>query len=137
MADLVLYDPKYFGTKPDIVLKGGLNTVCMMGDPNASIPTPQPVLSRQMFGANASALEQNCLVFVSNTSVDKVKDYNLKKTVVAVKNCRGIGKKDMKYNDYLPNIKVDPETYKVTIDGEQISSNPVNELPMAQSVFLF
>lgn len=137
LADLVLYDPKYFGTKPEVVLKGGLNTICMMGDANASIPTPQPVISRKMFGAHHSVLSQNCLTFVSQASLNQIPSYNLQKRIVAVKACRKISKADMKLNNFCPSISVDPETYKVTVDGQEISAKPAKELPMTQAVFLF
>ena len=112
--------------------------MCMMGDPNASIPTPQPVISRPMFGAHESVLSETCIAFVSGVSLESVRSsYNLKKKVLPVKRCRKIGKKDMKLNDYCPNITVDPESYKVAIDGKEIGSMPSKTLPLTQSVFMF
>ncbi|RYY68326.1 MAG: urease subunit alpha, partial [Chitinophagaceae bacterium] len=110
-----------------------------MGDPNASIPTPQPVLYRHMFGAHAGALHQTCVSFVSQLSLENnvVSEYGLKKMILPVKNCRTISKKDLIHNDVTPHIEVDPETYKVTVDGEHISCEPLAELPLAQRYFLF
>lgn len=136
LADLVLYTPAFFGTKPDIVLKGGLIAVCQMGDPNASIPTPQPVFARPMFGSIRSVLSMNSFVFVSKASVTNVETYGLKKKLVPVKNCRSVSKSDMKWNDYLPKIIVDPETYKVTCDGMEVFCAPAEKIPLSQSVFL-
>jgi urease subunit alpha len=136
LADLVLYTPAFFGTKPDLVLKGGLIVVCQMGDPNASIPTPQPVYARPMFGSIPSVLSMNSFAFISQASLPKVETYGLKKMLVPVKGCRSVTKADMKWNDYLPDISVDPETYKVTCDGIEIECDPVATIPLSQSVFL-
>ena len=110
-----------------------------LGDANGSIPTTQPIISRPMYGANASSLSSSCFVFVSKLSVDEgvVQGYNLRKRIEPVKNCRNISKKDMHYNDAMPKLTVDPETYKVTADGEECVCDPVNTLPLTQSVFLF
>jgi urease len=110
-----------------------------LGDANGSIPTTEPVIGRPMFGALASALNKSCMVFVSQSSIDNgtVEKYRLKKKVEPVKNCRGISKKDMKLNDALPAISVDPETYDVTSDGILVTCEPVNKLPLTQSVYLF
>ncbi|KAJ3315171.1 hypothetical protein HDV04_004312 [Boothiomyces sp. JEL0838] len=136
LADLVLYSPSFFGTKPDLVLKGGLIVSCQMGDPNASIPTPQPVHSRPMFGSFPAVLSMNCFAFISKASELQVAGYNLKKKLVPVKGCRSVKKTDMKHNSHIPKISVDPETYQVTCDGEILKSLPSDKLPMAQSVFL-
>ncbi|KAI8582831.1 hypothetical protein K450DRAFT_225013 [Umbelopsis ramanniana AG] len=139
VADLVAFDPAFFGTKPSLVLKGGIIAWGDMGDANGSIPTTQPVIGRPMFGSYASALNKSCMVFVSQAAIDagRVAKYRLRKKVEAVKNCRGISKKDMKLNDTLPAISVDPETYDVTCDGVLATCEPVNKLPLTQSVYLF
>ena len=119
VADLVMYSPAFFGTKPEIVIKSGVIIWSQMGDANASIPTIQPVVSRPMFGSYGSAAAKNSFTFVSQLSLisSTVQNYGLKKKIEAVKKCRNIGKKDMKLNDYLPNIEVDPEAYVVKADG--------------------
>lgn len=139
IADLVLYKPAYFGVKPELVLKGGLLIYAQMGDPNASIPTPQPVYPRPQFGAFGGALHKTCMTFVSQSSLEEgiVERYGLDRHVEAVKNCREIGKADMKRNDATPDIKVDPDTYQVWVDGEKVGSEPAKVLPMAQRYFLF
>ncbi|WP_141604135.1 urease subunit alpha [Terrilactibacillus laevilacticus] len=139
VADLVLWDPMFFGAKPDMIIKGGMVSYSMMGDANASIPTPQPVLYRSMFGAFGKALTQTCLTFVSTYAYEHhIKEtLGLQKQVKPVKGIRNLTKKDMKFNDKTPNIEVDPQTYKVTVDGEHITCDPVDELPMAQKYFLF
>jgi urease subunit alpha len=139
MADLVLWKPSLFGVKPEIIIKGGMIIAAKMGDPNASIPTPQPVYYRPMFGAHGKALHKTCATFVSQVSLDKgiVQGYNLQRMVLPVKNCRNIGKKDLIHNDATPNIEVNPENYKVTVDGEHITCEPMAELPLAQRYFLF
>ncbi len=139
MADLVLWKPAFFGVKPDVVVKGGLIARAAMGDPNASIPTPQPVLDRPMFGAMGGAVGPTACAFVSRAAADaRVGDaLGLAKIVAPVSNCRGIGKKDMRLNDALPAIDVDPETYVVRADGAALACEPASELPMAQRYFLF
>jgi urease subunit alpha len=139
LADLVLYDAAYFGVKPFLVLKGGLIVNAQMGDPNASIATPQPVYMRPQFASYGRALSKSCLSFVSKASLDKgiVEKYGLEREVVAVEHCRDIGKKDMKRNEATPEIRVDPDTYQVWVDGEKVSSEPLAALPMAQRYFLF
>ncbi|MDZ8118547.1 urease subunit alpha [Pontiella sp. NLcol2] len=137
LADLVLWRPDFFGSKPEIVIKGGVIAQAQMGDPNASIPTPQPFFSRPMFGSFGSAPANNSLVFVSQASLENVAGYALNKSASAVKNCRGLTKKDMKLNDLLPNIEIDPETYKVTVDGEHLTCEPAEKLPLAQLYQLF
>lgn len=139
LADLVLYTPAYFGSKPDLILKGGLVAYAQMGDANASIPTPEPTLSRPMFGANPSVLSNNCLAFVSKAAIESgiVASYGLNKKCEAVKGCRSVGKSDMKFNAAVPKMDVDPETYQVTADGVVLTAEPAKELPMAQSMFMF
>jgi urease subunit alpha len=138
-ADLVLWKPAYFGVKAEFVLKGGFLAYSQMGDANASIPTPQPVYSRPMFGAFGTALSKTCLSFVSKTSLAHgiAKRYGLTRQVVPVENCRKISKKDMKNNDATPKIEVDPDTYQVRVDGELATCEPASVLPLAQRYFLF
>ena len=138
LADLVLWKPAFFGSRPQMIIKGGIIAQSQMGDANASIPTPQPSFSRPMFGALGGAIGKSSMVFVSGASVERVRaDYGLTKQVVAVKNCRNIGKKDMALNDYLPNISVDPETYRVMVDGLHLTCEPAEVLPLAQLYNLF
>jgi urease subunit alpha len=139
LADLVLWKPAFFGVKPELVLKGGFIAWAQMGDPNASIPTPQPVVMRPMFGAFPRAIGSTSLAFVSQLSLDRgtVAAYGLGKRAVAVRGCRTIGKRDMKLNDALPRIQVDAETYVVTADGEELRATPAELLPLAQRYFLF
>jgi urease subunit alpha len=140
LADLVLWTPAFFGVKPDLIVKGGTIAAAAMGDPNASIPTPQPVHYRRMFGAHGRARYQTCLTFVSQTALDKGLSRKLKvnKPMVAVKGTRRqISKADMIHNQATPIIKVDPETYAVTADGVLLVCEPAAELPMAQRYFLF
>ena len=126
-------------TKPDMVIKAGMIAAAAMGDPNASIPTPQPVHYRPMFGSAGGSLTRSSLSFVSQAAIKaKVSErYGLQKSVVAVKNCRKIGKRDMIHNNLQPRISVDPETYEVIADGESLTCEPASELPMAQRYFLF
>lgn len=139
LADLVLWKPAFFGVKPELIIKGGFIIAGRMGDPNASIPTPQPVIYRHMFGAFGKALESTCYTFVSKASIDNgtIEKYGLKKKVAAVKNCRNISKKDLIHNDQTPQIDVDPENYDVRVDGEIITCEPASVLPLAQRYFLF
>jgi urease subunit alpha len=140
LADLVVWSPAFFGVKPDLVIKGGMIVAAAMGDPNASIPTPQPVHYRPMFGAFASARSGTCLTFASGVAVAKGfgKSWGLAKELVAVENVRGgIGKRSMVHNDATPNISVDAETYEVRADGELLICEPAKELPMGQRYFLF
>jgi urease subunit alpha len=139
LADLVLWSPAFFGVKPDCFLKGGAIAAAPMGDPNASIPTPQPVHYRPMFGAFGKALTASSLVFVSKAAVraklgDKL---GVEKELVAVEKTRSISKKSMIHNDATPDIEVDPETYEVRADGELLTCAPAEVLPMAQRYFLF
>jgi urease subunit alpha len=139
LADIVLWKPSMFGAKPEMIIKGGMIIASRMGDPNASIPTPQPVIYRHMFGAAGKALFKTCVTFVSQVSIDKkiVQKYGLEKMILPVKNCRTIGKKDMVNNSATPHIEVDPEKYEVKVDGEHIACEPMKVLPLAQRYFLF
>jgi len=138
-ADLVLWKPAFFGVKPFLIIKGGMIVSAAMGDPNASIPTPQPVHYRPMFGAHGSAVTHNSLSFVSQVSLDAGigERYGLHKPLVAVRGCRSVTKADMIHNSYQPEISVDPETYEVIADGQSLYCEPAIELPMAQRYFLF
>ncbi|MDH5740279.1 MAG: urease subunit alpha, partial [Nitrospira sp.] len=139
LADLVIWKPAFFGVKPEMVLKGGFIAQAQMGDPNASIPTPEPVISRPMFGAFGRALTSTSLTFFSQAGLDRdiPKKLGLQKRVAVVKNCRSVKKRDLKLNDYLPKIEVDSETYVVTADGMRLTCEPAVVLPMAQRYFLF
>ncbi len=138
-ADLVLWNPAFFAAKPDMIIKGGMIIAAKMGDANASIPTTQPVLYQPMFAAHGEAKGESCLTFVSKAAYDNgIKEkYGLQKTVVPVRNCRNIGKCDMKLNDATPEIKVDPETYTVTTDWVKLESGPAETLPLTQLYSLF
>ena len=138
-ADFVLWNTAFFGVKPEMVLIGGVITCAQMGDPNASIPTPQPVYSRPMFGAYGRSMETNSIIFVSQSaSENKVLDeLALRKKIVPIENTRSISKKSMKLNDLCPEIEVDSETYEVRLNGELITCEPAKELPMAQRYFLY
>ncbi len=139
LADLVLWTPAFFGVKPDLILKMGTIAAAPMGDPNASIPTPQPVHYRPMFGAFGKAMTKGRVTFVSQAGMAAGvgEKYGLASKVLPVKNTRNIGKKDMVLNDLMPNISVDPETYEVHADGELLTCEPAEVLPMAQRYFLF
>ncbi|KAI8375726.1 urea amidohydrolase alpha subunit [Choanephora cucurbitarum] len=139
VADLVCFQPEYFGTKPELILKAGIIVWGQMGDANGSIPTTEPTISRPMYGAYPSSLSASCFVFVSQISLDEgiIEKYKLRKRAEAVKGCRTVGKKDMKLNDAMPKITVDPETYKVQADGHDCVCDPVSSLPLTQSVYLF
>ncbi|OUJ71924.1 urease subunit alpha [Hymenobacter crusticola] len=138
LADLVLWKPHFFGSRPEMIIKGGIIVQSQMGDANASIPTPQPYFSRPMFGSFGPAIGKTSMIFVSQASVAHVQQhYGLQKQVVGVKNCRSVSKKDMALNDYLPNIQVDPETYKVTVDGVHLTCEPATKLPLGQLYNLF
>jgi urease subunit alpha len=138
-ADLVLWNPAFFGVKPEMVLIGGTIAVAQMGDPNASIPTPQPVYSRPMFGALGRSVERSAVIFTSAAAeADGVRGrLGLAKDVLAVEATRGIGKAAMKLNDATPAIEVNPETYEVRADGELLTCAPASELPLAQRYFLY
>ncbi|HVC00544.1 MAG TPA: urease subunit alpha [Candidatus Dormibacteraeota bacterium] len=139
LADLVLWKPAFFGVKPEMVVKGGFIAWSAMGDPNASIPTPQPVLYRPMFGAFGEAVAATSITFLSRAAVSAglAQALGLRKIVAAVRDCRNIGKKDMRHNHATPNIQVDPETYEVRVDDVPITCEPASVLPLAQRYFLF
>jgi urease subunit alpha len=139
VADLVVWKPAFFGVKPELVVKGGAIAWAAMGDANASIPTPQPVLYRPMFAAFGRAVGSTAVTFVSQAALAAgvPQRLGLARRAVAVRRCRGIGKRDMVWNDALPRIEVDPETYEVRADGERLISEPARVLPMAQRYFLF
>jgi urease subunit alpha len=139
LADLVLWKPAMFGIKPEMVLKGGFIAWSQMGDPNASIPTPQPVYMRPMFASFGRAVGAGSIAFVSQASIEQntVPTYGLTKRVEPVRNCRGVTKKDLRLNDATPVITVDPETYTVTADGEVLRCEPAEVLPLAQRYSLF
>ncbi len=138
-ADLVLWSPAFFGAKPEMVLIGGVIASAQMGDPNASIPTPQPVYSRPMWGAYGRSRERGAVTFVSAVAHDSGigSTLGLAKDTVAVRHTRGLWKADMRLNDALPRVEVDPETYEVRADGELLTCEPLAELPLAQRYFLF
>jgi urease subunit alpha len=138
-ADLVVWKPAFFGIKPSIILKGGFIAMAAMGDPNASIPTPQPVHYRPMFGAYGGALHRGSLTFVSQAGLAAGigQKFGLHKTLSAVKNIRSIGKRDMIHNDYAPRMEVDAQTYAVRADGHLLTCEPAVSLPMTQRYFLF
>lgn len=138
-ADLVVWSPMFFGVKPDLVLKGGSIAYAQMGDPNASIPTPQPVFGRPMFAAFGKAVTQSSITFVSQAAYDNGigERFGLQKRIEPVKGCRSISKRDMIHNHETPSIEVNPETYEVKVDGEAVTCEPATELPMAQLYFLF
>ena len=139
LADLVLWKPAFFGVKPSVILKGGMIAMAPMGDPNASIPTPQPVHYRSMFGSSGKASQNTSMLFVSKEAkaqnIDK--QLGLKSLIGVVSNCRNISKADMKLNDWMPKIEVDSQTYQVRADGQLLECEPAKELPMAQRYFLF
>jgi urease subunit alpha len=137
LADLVLWNPAFFGVKPEMVIKGGFIAWSVMGDANASIPTPQPVLYRPMFGSFGGAPHATSAFFVSKASLPHVASLGLKRRLVAVENCRKIGKADMIHNSATPHIEVDSETYEVRADGDLLTCEPAAVLPMAQRYFLF
>ncbi|GAC1690026.1 MAG: urease subunit alpha [Ktedonobacteraceae bacterium] len=139
LADIVLWRPALFGVKPEMIVKGGLIAWSTMGDANASIPTPQPVLYRPMFGSFGGAVAATSLIFVSKAALaaEVPEKLGLHKTAVAVEQCRSIGKSNMIHNDATPNIEVDPETYEVRADGELLTCEPADVLPLAQRYFLF
>ena len=138
-ADLVLWNPAFFGVKPEMVLLGGSIACAQMGDPNASIPTPQPVYSREMFGAFGRSLENSAVTFVSQASYenDIGNALELRKKTAPVKNTRDINKSNMVFNDLCPKVEVDPETYEVRANGEILTCEPASKLPMAQRYFLY
>jgi urease subunit alpha len=139
LADIVLWRPALFGVKPEMIVKGGFISWSAMGDANASIPTPQPVLYRPMFGSFGGATAATSLTFTSKAALeaDLPTKLGLRKQAVAVENCRAIGKVDMIHNAETPTIEVDPETYEVRADGQLLTCEPAEVLPLAQRYFLF
>ncbi|MES2000001.1 MAG: urease subunit alpha [Pseudomonadota bacterium] len=139
LADLVLWRPAFFGVKPSLILKGGMIAAAAMGDPNASIPTPQPVHYRSMFGAYGAACRATSVTFVSQLSLDRgiAENFGLRRPLVAVRNCRSVQKTDLIHNSAMPQIEVDPQNYQVRADGELLWCEPAAILPMAQRYFLF
>lgn len=139
LADLVIWNPAFFGVKPDIIIKGGMIIASKMGDANASIPTTEPVMYQHMFGAHGRAKYATCATFVSQIALDEgIKEkLGLQKMILPVHNTRNISKKDMKWNDKTPEITVDPETYEVKADGESLTSKPAERLPLTQMYSLF
>lgn len=138
-ADIVLWDPAFFGVKAERVIKGGMIAYAQLGDPGASIPTPQPVIFRPMYGSIGDAVYDTNITFMSKAAIENgvPEKLGLKRRIGEVKNCRNIGKKDMKWNDATPDIDINPETYEVKVDGEVINCEPVDVVPMAQRYFLF
>jgi urease subunit alpha len=138
-ADLVVWKPAFFGVKPALILKGGFIAMAAMGDPNASIPTPQPVHYRPMFGSFGSALHKGSITFVSQASQNEgiAQRYGLNKNISAVRNIRAVRKQNMVHNDYLPTMEIDAQTYSVRADGVLLTCEPAVKLPMAQRYFLF
>jgi urease subunit alpha len=138
LADIVLWSPAYFGAKPKLIIKGGMIAWSLMGDPNASIPTPEPVIYRPMFGALGRAIGSTCVNFVSQASIDLgvPERLGLLRRAVAVRGCRNLGKSAMLHNDATPHIDVDPETYQVRVDGELATCEPAERLPLTQLYFL-
>ncbi|RJG18464.1 urease subunit alpha [Alcanivorax profundi] len=139
LADLVLWSPAFFGVKPNLIIKGGMVAMAKMGDPNASIPTPQPVHYRPMFGAYGKARQATTMTFISQAAMDAgiPEQLKLANRIGVVKGCRTVQKKDMLLNDWQPNLEVDPQTYQVRADGELLTCEPADVLPMAQRYFLF
>jgi len=139
LADLCLWRPAFFGVKPEIVIKGGAIAWSQMGDANASIPTPQPVHMRPMFGSFGGAIAATSLTFVSKAALEQgiPQQLGLQKSAVTVSNTRQLSKRDMKLNDAMPRMEVDAETYEVRADGELLTCEPATVLPMAQRYFLF
>jgi len=139
LADLVLWKPAFFGAKPGTIVKGGMIAAAPMGDPNGSIPTPQPVHYRGMFGAHGGAVAETAVTFCSQAAIEAGIGgrLDLNKRLVAVKDCRDVGKADMKLNDWQPEVSVDPQTYEVRADGELLTCEAAVELPLAQRYFLF
>jgi urease subunit alpha len=137
LADLVLWDTAFFGVRPHVVLKGGMIALAQMGDANASIPTPQPVFPRPMFGAYGVAPAATSLAFVAPVALEVGLALDVRRRLAPVGNVRGRSKTDLPENDALPRIEVEPDTFTVRVDGVVVESQPVDELPMAQRYFLF
>jgi len=139
LADIVIWTPPFFGIKPKLIIKGGFIAYSLMGDPNASIPTPEPVYYRPMFGAIGMAKYSTSVTFTSKLAIRNgiAKKLGLRKKLLPVKNCRKIGKKDMKYNNLTPKIEIDPETYEVKVDGKLATTEPAENLSLARLYNLF
>lgn len=139
LADLVLYDPRFFAVRPHLVVKGGMIASAQMGDANASIPTPQPVMSRPMFGAHGATAGQTSVAWVAPAAIEAglADRLRLDRELVAVKDCRSVAKADLVNNTACPDIRVDADSFEVSIDGEVVEQAPVGELPLAQRYFLF
>lgn len=139
LADIVLWRPAFFGVKPALIIKGGFIIAAPMGDPNASIPTPQPVHYRPMFGAFGGALAATCLTFVSKAALNSgaLDALGLHRILAAVRDTRTVSKRDLIHNNALPKIQVDPQTYEVRADGALLTCEPAAILPLAQRYFLF
>jgi urease subunit alpha len=137
LADIVIWDPAFFGVKPDMILKSGTIAAAIMGDPNASIPTPQPEYYRLMFGAFGRSLTRSSVTFVSQASLEKTRTLGLAKQLLPVFNTRKIGKHSLMLNNALPRMEVDPETYEVRADGRLLTCEPVKALPLAQRYFMY
>lgn len=139
IADLVLWKPAMFGTKPEMIIKNGFICASKMGDANASIPTPQPVVYTKMFGGKGQAVDKTCITFVSQYAYEHgiKEELGLNRIVLPVHNCRTIGKKDMRHNNTIADIKVDPETYTVTVDGEEVTCEPFEEVALARRYYMF
>jgi urease subunit alpha len=139
LADLVLYEPAFFGVRPSLVIKGGFVSWAQMGDANASVPTPEPVWARPMFGASPTVAAQSSLAFVAAAAIDSGlrQRVDVKRALVPVRNTRALTKADMPHNDALPSIRVEPDSFNVWVDGELVTEDPARELPMAQRYFLF
>ena len=137
-ADIVMYPTGFFAAKPKMVFKGGFIAWSIMGDPNASLPTPEPVFYRPMFGAMGKAVKKTCFTFTSKAAVKLgvPEKLGLEKVILPVKNCRSIGKQDMMWNDKTPDISIDPETYEVKLDGKIATVDPAKELALAQRYFM-
>lgn len=139
LADVVLWKPAFFGAKPEIIIKGGMIIAARMGDPSASIPTPQPVIYRNMFGAYGKAVNKTCITFTSKAGIEAgiVEKYGLTRCVLPVEGCRTVSKKDMKFNDKTPEISVNPENYEVRVDGVKVTCEPIDVVSLGQRYFLF
>ena len=139
VADIVIWTPQFFGAKPKMVVKGGFIAYSLMGDPNASIPTPEPVYYRPMFGALGRAKYSISFTFTSKLAIRNgvAKKLGLQKKMLPVKNCRKLGKRDMLYNDLTPKIEIDPETYEVKVDGRLATVPPAEKLSLARLYNLF
>ncbi|MEZ5329987.1 MAG: urease subunit alpha, partial [Verrucomicrobiales bacterium] len=137
LADIVMFKPAFFGVKPEVVLKGGMIAMANMGDPNASIPTPQPTYYRPQFGAHGRALLTTCVTFVSRVAYEQGLKCMVNKRMSPVSSCRGISKADMLFNSATPRIEIDPETYLVRADGRELVCEPASVIPLAQRYFLF